>query len=168
MTSSHEGCITDLDRRSKIHDLVVDFHREVVFDDILGPVFGDVAELDWAEHAPRLISYWCQVLLGEPGYSGFVLGPHRAIHELNAFDVVHFDRWYTLWSCCIDARWSGPIAQRAKLHAEAIVAVLVRRLLQVEWEPQQTTSTLRPVLPRPYADQKDPAHTTSVDELRGD
>mgnify|MGYP000346625624 CR=1 FL=1 len=38
----------DLDSRSAIHDLVVRFYREVVFDDLLGPVFGEVAEVDTA------------------------------------------------------------------------------------------------------------------------
>ena len=125
---------SDLDQRSKIHDLVVDFYREVVFDDVLAPMFGEVAEVDWAEHIPKLINYWCQVLLREPGYDGFILAPHRAVHELSAFDVGHFDRWYTLWVRSIDAGWSGPVAERAKRHAEAIAAVLARRLLQIEWE----------------------------------
>lgn len=128
------GGLRDLDQRSKIHDLVVDFYREVVFDDLLAPVFGEVAEVDWAEHIPKLINYWCQVLLREPGYDGFILAPHRAVHESSAFDVGHFDRWYTLWVRCIDAGWSGPVAERAKRHAEAIAAVLARRLLHVEWE----------------------------------
>ena len=130
----NDGVTNDLDHRSKIHDLVVAFYREVVFDDLLAPLFGEVAEVDWSEHIPKLINYWCQVLLREPGYDGFILGPHRAVHESSAFEVGHFDRWYTLWVCCIDAQWDGPVAERAKRHAEAIAAVLARRLLRVEWE----------------------------------
>lgn len=149
MTSLSNGRVSDLDHRGKIHDLVVDFYREVVFDDLLAPVFGEVAEVDWAEHIPKLISYWCQVLLREPGYSGFILGPHRAVHELSPFEVDHFDRWYWLWVRCIDAGWSGPIAERAKKHAEAIAAVLARRLLDVEWEPRLEPSLRSPHAPRP-------------------
>jgi len=37
----------DLDRRAEIHDLVVGFYREIVFDDLLAPVSGVVAEFDW-------------------------------------------------------------------------------------------------------------------------
>ena len=47
----------DLDSRSEIHDLVIDFNREIVFDPVLGPVFDEVAEVDWADHIPRLIDY---------------------------------------------------------------------------------------------------------------
>jgi hypothetical protein len=46
----------DLDTRTQIHDLVVRFYREVVFDDLLGPVFADVAEVDWSVHIPKLIA----------------------------------------------------------------------------------------------------------------
>ena len=37
--------MNDLDSRSQIHDLVVRFYREIVFDELLGPVFGEVAEV---------------------------------------------------------------------------------------------------------------------------
>ncbi len=137
MEPSTTGCTTsppqkpaggDLDSRSKIHDVVVHFYREVVFDDLLAPVFGEVAEVDWAQHIPKLIDYWCQVLLGEPCYSGYILGPHRAVHELSAFTPELFDRWYTLWSASIDSRWDGEIAERAKTHAQRIAQVLARKL----------------------------------------
>ena len=40
----------DLARRADIHDLVVAFYREIVFDDLLAPVFDEVADVDWAVH----------------------------------------------------------------------------------------------------------------------
>src|SRR5688572_17214227 len=92
----------DLDTRAQIHDLVVDFYREIVFDDLLGPVFDEVAEVDWAEHIPKLIDYWCRVLLGERGYHGMILGPHRRVHDIEAFQPEHFDRWFRLWVASID------------------------------------------------------------------
>ncbi|MGQ0618049.1 MAG: group III truncated hemoglobin [Acidimicrobiia bacterium] len=133
--------MSDLDSRSEIHDLVVGFYREVVFDDLLAPVFGEVAEVDWSIHIPKLIDYWCRVLLGQPGYTGGLLAPHRDVHELEPFRVEHFDRWYTLWAQTIDGAWGGPTAQRAKTHAARIGASLAHRLLGVDWEP--------PRLPQP-------------------
>ena len=81
LMSSPEGQRSDLDSRAKVHALVVDFYREVAFDDLLGPMFGEVAEVDWATHIPKLIDYWCRVLLGQPGYEWAV--PTRC-PELNA------------------------------------------------------------------------------------
>ena len=123
----------DLDTRAQIHDLVVEFYREIVFDPVLGPVFDDVAEVDWAAHIPKLIDYWVQVLLGEPGYDGYVLRPHQHVHELQPLELEHFDRWYALFATSVDRRWRGPLADRAKVHAERTAATLARRLLDADW-----------------------------------
>ncbi|HSP02394.1 MAG TPA: group III truncated hemoglobin, partial [Acidimicrobiales bacterium] len=87
----------DLDDRAAIHDLVVHFYREVAFDDLLGPVFGEVAEVDWAQHIPRLIGYWCRVLLGDPSYDGRILKAHERVDAQQPFDAELFDRWYRLF-----------------------------------------------------------------------
>ena len=132
----------DLDRRSEVHDLVVDFYREVAMDDLLGPVFAEVAEVDWAHHIPTLIDFWCRVLLGEPSYQGRVLEAHRAVHDLEPFRVELFDRWYRLFVESVDAGWAGPYADRAKAHAAHMAAVLARRILGTDWTPQGETVVL--------------------------
>ncbi len=124
----------DIETRSDVHDLVVSFYREVVFDDLLAPVFGEVAEVDWAAHIPKLIDYWCRVLLGQAGYGGAILTAHRHVHDIEAFRIEHFDRWYALWIESIDQRWRGPTADLAKTHAGDIGSVLARRLLGVDWQ----------------------------------
>ena len=143
----------DLDRRRDIHDLVVRFYREVVFDDLLEPVFGEVAEVDWSTHIPKLIDYWCRVLLGEPGYDGAILAAHRHVHEIDAFRLEYFDRWYALWVTSIDDGWSGPIAEQAKRHAARIASSLARHLLGTTWEPPEQ---VRP--PAPGATVERSAH----------
>src|SRR5690349_16252884 len=125
----------ELDSRAEIHDLVVSFYREIVFDDLLGPVFGEVAEVDWSVHIPKLIDFWCRVLLGEPGYDGFILAPHQHVHELEALRPELFDRWYSLFVDAVDESWEGPVSERAKSHAGRIAATLARRILNVEWTP---------------------------------
>ena len=130
----------DINGRADIHDLVVAFYRDVIFDDLLAPVFGEVAEVDWGEHIPKLIDFWCRVLLGEPGYSGAVLAAHRELHALDAFRVEHLDRWYELWATRVDERWSGPVAEQAKIHAARVGATLARQLLGVVWQPPRLFS----------------------------
>ena len=135
----------DLDNRGAIHDLVLGFYREVVFDELLAPVFGEVAEVDWAEHIPKLIDFWCRVLLGQPGYRGAVLAAHRHVHDLEPLRIEHFDRWFRLWVETIDAQWQGPMAELAKEHAARIGASLARRLLDTD--PQPVAFLPRPTLP---------------------
>jgi hemoglobin len=139
----------DLDTRGQIHDLVVGFYREVVFDDLLGPVFGEVAEVDWALHIPKLIDYWCRVLLGHPGYDGYLLAPHQHVHELEAFRPELFDRWYCLFVQAVDARWQGPITERAKSHAARMTATLARRILSVEWVAPSARADVAQAVRRP-------------------
>jgi hemoglobin len=124
----------ELDTRSEIHDLVVGFYREIVFDDLLGPVFGEVAEVDWPVHIPKLIDYWCRVLLREPGYDGYILDAHHYVHGLEPLRIEHFDRWYTLWAATVDEGWTGRLAETAKRHAARTGTVLARHLLDVTWE----------------------------------
>ena len=121
--------------REEIHDLVVRFYREIAFDELLAPVFVEVAEVDWSVHIPKLIDFWCRVLLGHPGYDGFVLGAHQRVHELELFRPELFDRWYLLFVETLDQGWRGPIADGAKIHAARIAATLARRLLDLEWVP---------------------------------
>lgn len=124
----------DLDTRGEIHNLVVRFYRDVAADDLLGPVFSEVAEVDWSAHIPKLVDFWCRVLLGHPGYDGFILGAHRHVHELEAFKGELFDRWFSLFVEAVDEGWRGPVAEKAKAHAARIAAVLARRLIGLEWE----------------------------------
>ena len=125
----------DLCSRADIHHLVVRFYREVVFDELLEPVFGEVAEVDWALHIPKLIDYWCRVLLRQPGYAGLILDAHQHVHDCEPLRKDHFDRWYCLWVESIDARWKGPIADQAKRHAARMGGTLARRLMDVTWAP---------------------------------
>ena len=130
----------DLDTRADIHDLVVHFYREIAFDDLLAPIFTEAAEVDWAVHIPRLIDYWSQVLLGDPGYDGAILAAHRYVHDLEALTVELFDRWYRLFVASVDGRWAGTQADAAKEHAARTAALLARRILDVDWSPDYSTA----------------------------
>ncbi len=134
----------DLDTRSDVHDLVVEFYREVIFDDVLAPVFEEVAETDWVVHIPRLIDNWCRTLLGRPGYSGALLEAHREVYHRDPFRDEHFDRWYQLWVAAIDGRWSGPRAEQAKTHAAATAGLISRRLRYVDHDCVAALNTMEP------------------------
>jgi hemoglobin len=134
----------DLASRTHIHDLVTSFYREVVFDDVLAPVFTEVAEVDWAEHIPTLIDYWCWILFGTSGYGGAVTKTHRHLHGLEPLRPEHCDRWYELWTKSIDTSWSGPNADRAKGHAASLMAGLAKHVFGFAWVPPAPGSAERP------------------------
>ena len=125
----------DLATRTHVHDLVTTFYREVVFDELLAPVFSEVAEVDWAEHIPKLIDYWCWILFGTSGYGGAVTKTHRHLHSLEPLLPEHCDRWYQLWTASIEAAWSGPTADRAKSHAASLMTGLAKHVFGFVWTP---------------------------------
>ena len=123
----------DLTTRAQVHDLVVAFYREIVFDDVLAPVFGEVAEVDWVEHIPRLIEYWSSILLGTHGFTGSVTKTHRHLHELQPVEPEHCDRWLALWVQCVNDGWEGPNAERAKRYAGSLMEGLAKRVFGFAW-----------------------------------
>jgi hemoglobin len=135
----------DLGTRRSIHDLVVGFYRELVMDDLLAPVFEEVAEVDWSTHIPLLIDYWCRILLGHDGYQGALLAAHQHVHQREPLTAAHFDRWYTLWATAVDERWRGPYADKAKRHAAKIAGTLAHRLPSIAWTPPSIDSSVTSV-----------------------
>ncbi len=127
--------LLDLDSREQIAELVVRFYREVIFDERLGPVFDDVARVDWSVHIPKLVDFWSRVLLGQPGYEGPMLAPHQRINDVQRFEPELFDRWYGLFVETVDEGWRGPVAERAKDHAQRVARTLAQRLTGAEWDP---------------------------------
>jgi hemoglobin len=138
--------VMDLSTPTQISYLVTTFYREIVFDELLEPVFGEVAEVDWAEHIPRLIDYWCWIILGGDPYPGAVTRTHRNLHGMQAITPAHCDRWFALWVTCVDERWAGPYAEKAKAHARSLMAGMAKRIFGFAWEPSEVSSPgLHPV-----------------------
>lgn len=118
----------DLEDVADIEQMVRRFYASVAQDDLLGPIFNDVAEVDWSEHIPRLAMFWSRALFGVQGYSGNPYREHRRIHELSAFRPEHFERWLDLFHGTIDLRWTGPVAERAKELVRAVAEVHSKQL----------------------------------------
>ncbi|MDI2132711.1 group III truncated hemoglobin [Yinghuangia seranimata] len=118
----------DIASREDIIVLLEDFYRAAFADDLLGPVFVDVAHMDLASHLPRLADFWEVTLLRRGGYRGNALEPHRALHALSPLTAAHFDRWTRLWADAVEARFSGPTARRAVVQAGRIAAAMRARL----------------------------------------
>src|SRR3546814_3832007 len=83
----------DLDDESEIAEMVRRFYADVAQDDLLGPMFNDVAQVDWSEHLPKLTAFWSRALLGRSGYAGNPFRAHALVHAQQAFTVAHFERW---------------------------------------------------------------------------
>lgn len=135
---------SDLDNRNDIETMVHRFYGKVRVDPLLGPLFNDVAQVDWPEHLDKLTAFWSRALLGEPGYVGNPFRAHVQIHDQQCFTRNHFDRWLRLFHDTIDAHWAGPYAEGAKEMARRVAAVHSNQLIgeRYEFDPDRHTIPL--------------------------
>jgi hemoglobin len=118
----------DLDDEWEIEELVRRFYADVAQDDLLGPMFNDVARVDWSEHLPKLTAFWCRALLSMPGYEGNPYRAHQLIHARRPFTRAHFERWLDLFHETLDLGWAGPKAEQAKALARKVAVVHSKQL----------------------------------------
>jgi hemoglobin len=118
----------DLGNPGEIAEMVRRFYREVAQDDLLGPVFNDVARVDWGEHLPKLTNFWCRALLGVEGYSGNPFRVHARVHALSPLTPGHFARWLEIFDEIVGSGWAGPYATRAMALAHDVSRVHSRQL----------------------------------------
>jgi hemoglobin len=119
----------DLDDAVEIAEMVRRFYADVAQDDLLGPVFNDVARVDWSEHLPKLTAFWCRALLSMPGYQGNPYRQHQAVHDRSPFSRAHFERWLDLFHETLDLGWTGPRVEQAKALARKVAAVHSKQIV---------------------------------------
>lgn len=119
----------DLDSPEEIAEMVRSFYVDVAQDELLGPLFNDVAQVDWSAHLPKLTAFWCRALLGIPGYEGNPFQAHAHIHSQQPFTVRHLKRWLSLFHETLDLGWVGPRADRAAELADNVARVHGQQLI---------------------------------------
>ena len=123
----------DLDTVDEISEMVGRFYADVSMDALLGPMFNDVARVDWSEHLQKLTAFWSRALLNVPGYAGNPFRAHALVHAKKAFTPSHFERWLSLFHETLDLGWTGPLAGRAheladnvaRVHSQHIIGTVV-------------------------------------------
>ena len=123
------GPTGDLDTPEEVAEMVRRFYADVAQDDLLGPMFNDVAKVDWSEHLPKLTAFWCRALLGRTGYSGNPFQAHALVHAQRPFTPAHFERWLSLVHETLELGWVGPNAERAAELAENVARVHSQQLI---------------------------------------
>jgi hemoglobin len=124
----------DLDSPEEIAEMVRRFYADVTMDDLLGPMFNDVARVDWSEHLPKLTAFWCRALFGTVGYAGNPFRSHQLVHARQPFTAAHFERWLHLFYDTVDHGWTGSNADKVKSLAGNVARVHSQQLVGKEWD----------------------------------
>ena len=103
----------DITSKEDIVLLVNAFYDRVLADDVLGPFF---KHLDFEKHKRKGIHFWSFVLLDEPGYTTNITEVHKHLHA----HMQAYMHWNDLFSETVNAHFSGPNAESAKLRAHTL------------------------------------------------
>jgi hemoglobin len=107
---------SDLTTEADIKFMVDSFYDKVNQDDLLDPVFNDVAKINWDHHLPRMYNFWNTILFSRGDYKG---SPYQK-HEVLPVFKDHFDRWLKLFGENMDEHFEGKNATEAKNRANVI------------------------------------------------
>lgn len=119
---------TDLRNRDDVLTLVNDFYHRAFDDELLGPIFVDVARMDLAHHLPIICDFWETVLFQAGLYRRNALQIHLSLNARAPLGAPHFERWLRLWTATVDDTFAGEKAELAKTQAARIAGSIQRRL----------------------------------------
>ena len=110
----------DLDSKESIHHFVNLFYHDMLQDELLAPIFLDIAKIELSAHLPLICQYWEKLLLGERDYRRHTMNIHRALDAKHSLRAEDFQRWLKLFTRTVDLHFVGPSALRAKSLAAQI------------------------------------------------
>lgn len=103
------------------------FYDKIRQDELLGPIFDDIAGVNWDIHLPRMYGFWEAVLLSKAGYKGNPVKKHVDLTAKVTLESRHFDRWIHLFNENVDAYFAGPGAEYAKERAGIMSQIMLHK-----------------------------------------
>ncbi len=119
---------TDIRTAADIERFVTAFYDTAFRDDLLGPIFTDIAKLDLTAHMPLMVGFWQKVLFGESDYNRDAFQPHAALHARFPLQEKHFDRWLEIFETTVRSLFAGEKTELAIERARGISAAMLQQL----------------------------------------
>jgi hemoglobin len=112
--------LTDIKNKDDIKLLVDTFYGKIRENELLGPIFIDLAQVNWEKHLPKMYNFWNMILFDEPGYEGHPLRPHLIINQVQPLTPFHFDTWLNMFDATVDELFEGEKADEIKTRAKNV------------------------------------------------
>lgn len=138
-----ESGLADLHNRDDVFTLVSEFYRRAFADELLGPIFVDVARMDLDHHLPIICDFWETVLFRAGLYRRNALALHVNLNARAPLEWRHFERWLELWVATVDEQFAGQKAELAKVQGSRIAGSIHRRLQGGSGSDFETIGTRR-------------------------
>jgi hemoglobin len=113
-----------LESREDVEKLVDQFYGRVRVDELIGPIFNDIAKVDWSTHTKKIYDFWDTLLFGAENYEGRPFPPHIPL----GLQPEHFKRWLELFFLTVDESFEGQKADEVKMRALNIGSNFLRNL----------------------------------------
>jgi len=114
----------DINTRADIILLVDSFYKRVQLNDKIGPIFTEIAKVDWTHHLPKMYDFWESILFGKATYKGNPMLTHFAINDKVPLQTAEFDTWKNLFYQTVDDLFTGPNAETIKQKAQSIADLM--------------------------------------------
>jgi hemoglobin len=114
----------DINSRKDIELLMEKFYDKVKKDDTIGPIFNDVAKVNWEHHIPIICDFWETLLLDAASYRKNVMEVHFSLNRKIPLEDKHFNVWLKLFTGTVDEYFTGEKAGQAKKKAKSIAALM--------------------------------------------
>lgn len=116
--------------QKQLQKLIGNFYASIQKDEVLGPIFTEVAKVNWNKHIPLLVQFWSSVMLDTREYSGNPMLKHSELNRKTELTLEHFNRWLALFSqeakACLPEEPALLIIGKATLIANAMQQRLLR------------------------------------------
>jgi hemoglobin len=110
--------------------LIDAFYHKVRADELIGPIFNEIARVNWEHHLPKMYAFWEFLLIGGESYQGNPMEPHRRLNQKVQLKKEFFDRWVELFRETVDEHFSGIVAEEAKNKAVLIAMTWIPKFEQ--------------------------------------
>ncbi|GAB3556456.1 group III truncated hemoglobin [Spirosoma fluminis] len=117
-----------LDSPETVRLLVDSFYAKVQVDPLIGPIFTDVAQVDWSAHLPKMYAFWENLIFGTNVYHGHPFRPHLIVNQQQTLTIDHFRRWLELFTATVNENFTGDMAEQVKQRATQIALVWSNKL----------------------------------------
>lgn len=117
-----------LSNRNELEALLNQFYKKVRADQLIGPIFDDVAKVNWEIHLPKIYDFWDSLLFGASNYKGRPFPPHIPLN----LKAEHFQRWLKLFFETVDENHQGLKADEIKVRALHIGRTFLSNIQAIE------------------------------------
>jgi hemoglobin len=118
----------DIEGRADVERMVDRFYEKVGKDPELGPIFNDIAAIDWDAHLPKMYDFWSSILFGEGSYKSDPMSKHVELDKKVELSEAHFQRWLELFQATLEENFQGPMRDHVLQRARSIAGIMQHRI----------------------------------------